>query len=86
MIETEMEFVSGFSLFCRLRRKDAEDHKAVRPTSGTCPHAGRKMCLVLGEKNGVCLCLRDNLEKMLRYWTFRDVINPNPGLEHKGCD
>lgn len=35
--------------------------------------------LHLAKKKSVCVCLRYNLEKMLRYWTFHDVINPNPG-------
>lgn len=48
MTETEMEFVGGFSLFFRLQRKNGEHHKAILPTSGTCPHPGSNICLALG--------------------------------------
>lgn len=50
----------------------------VQPALHVSILAGNLSCTWLKE-NGVCVCLRCNLEKMLRYWTFCDVINPNPG-------
>lgn len=54
----------------------------TRPYVQTALHvlilAGNLSCTRL-KRNGVCACLRNNLEKMLKYWTFRVMIIPNPG-------
>lgn len=59
--------------------ENVEQHKAVHPNGGKCPHLGRKICLTLGLKNGVCVCLWYNLKKLLRHWAFCDAINLNAG-------
>lgn len=51
----------------------------VQPAVHVSILAGNLSCAWLKKKKKWCLCLWYNLEKMFRYWTFCDVINPNPG-------
>lgn len=48
MIETEMKFVWDLTFLSLTEGKIGKHYKAIRPTCGTCPPPGRKICLTLG--------------------------------------